>query len=336
MHSKLKFIATRNNILGFDELDRILRFNKGLKPLVVYRIHNSYILFALAIVFLLGIAACSQDAVDESTSKLQVVVTTSILADVVAEIGADLIDLSVLLPAGADAHTFQPSPQDVAAVSGGDIVFINGLGLESFLESLLGNVGANNAVISVSESLNAITFEGGEPDPHVWLDPNNVILWVDVIAATLGERDPANASQYRANAAAYQAELRDLDAWIKTQVTKLPIERRLLVSDHQVFGYFAARYGFEIVGAIIPGISTLAEPSARQMAAIQDAILESAAPVIFVSDVGNAALAQRLAEDTGVQTVLVYIGALSPPDGPAATYIQLMRFNVEALVMALR
>ncbi len=336
MHSKLKFIATRNNILGFDELDRILRFNKGLKPLVVYRIHNSYILFALAIVFLLGIAACSQDEVDENTSKLKVVATTSILADVVAEIGADLIDLSVLLPAGADAHTFQPSPQDVAAVSGGDIVFINGLGLESFLESLLGNVGANNAVISVSESLNAITFEGGEPDPHVWLDPNNVILWVDVIAATLGERDPANASQYRANAAAYQAELRDLDAWIKTQVTKLPIERRLLVSDHQVFGYFAARYGFEIVGAIIPGISTLAEPSARQMAAIQDAILESAAPVIFVSDVGNAALAQRLAEDTGVQTVLVFIGALSGEGGPAASYLEMMRFNVEAMVMALR
>ncbi len=336
MHDKLNFIATRNNILGFDELDRILRFNKGLRPLVVYRIHNSCILFALAFFFILGIAACSQDAVDQNTSKLRVVATTSILADVVAEIGADLIDLSVLLPAGADAHTFQPSPQDVAAVSGGDIVFTNGLGLESFLESLLGNVGANTAVISVSESLNAITFEGGEPDPHVWLDPNNIILWVDVITIALSERDPANASQYRANAAAYQGELRDLDVWIKTQVAELPIERRLLVSDHQVFGYFAARYGFEIVGAIIPGISTLAEPSARQMAAIQDAIVESGAPVIFVSDVGNAALAQRLAEDTGVQTVLVYIGALSPPDGPAASYIQMMRFNVEALVMALR
>ncbi|MCH7663057.1 MAG: zinc ABC transporter substrate-binding protein [Chloroflexi bacterium] len=279
---------------------------------------------------------CGSNPNEIDTGKLKVVATTSILADVVAEIGADLVDLNVLLPPGADAHTFQPTPGGIALVASADAIFINGLGLEAFLQNLLDNAGGGALVLSVSTGIEPLALAADELDPHVWLDPANVMLWADVIAAALSELDPENADGYRANADAYQAELRALDAWIQAQVAEIPVERRLLVSDHHAFGYFAARYGFEIVGAIIPGISTLAEPSARQMAALQDAIRESGAPAIFVSDVGNAVLAQRLADDTGVQTVLAYIGALSGKDGPAATYIQLMRFNVEAIVRALR
>lgn len=276
------------------------------------------------------------------------VATTTLVGDIVRNIGGEKIDLSVLLPVGADPHNFEPAPRDVALVSDADLIFTNGAGLESFMSRLLKNAGGQATVISLSDGLELIpsaeeeshageteiSHEGG--DPHVWMDPNNVQHWVNRIEQVLSEADPAKAATYKANAQAYRQALTDLDGWISQQVAQVPQANRKIVSDHVVFGYFAKRYGFEQVGAVIPSISTLAAPSAQELADLQDVIQKLGIRAIFVDSAVNPALSQRIASDTGMQLVPIYSGSLSAADGPAATYLDFMRLNVSAIVQALK
>lgn len=288
-----------------------------------------------------------------AASGLKVVATTTIVGDVLQNIGGQAIELDVLLPSGSDPHSFQPTPQDAAKLADADVIFINGAGLEVFLEKLLENSGSQARVVDLSAGLELLEGHGHEDDaehaeeepaeegnhendPHVWTDPNNVIVWVQNAQRALSELDPANAAAYQANAAAYQGQLVELDNWIKEQVKELPAERRKLVLDHQILGYFAQRYGFEQVGAVIPGFSTLAEPSAQELAALEDAIRGLDVPAIFVSFDVSPALAQRVAEDTGVRLVFIYSGSLSQPNGPANSYITFTQYNVNAIVEALK
>jgi len=268
-----------------------------------------------------------------------VVATTTIVGDVVAQVAGDAIALSVLLPLGADPHAFEPTPQDVARVARADLVFVNGGGLEAQLEPLLR--GAAKRVVSVSETVVFRPFAGdvghaaGGVDPHVWFDPTNVARWTETIERILIEIDPSGAEGYAARAAAYRQALAALDAWVVQEVAVIPPERRRIVADHAAFGYFAARYGFDEVGAIFPGGSPLAEPSARDLAALEDAIRSLGVPAVFVSTTVNPTLAERVAEDTGTRLVFLYVGSLSAPDGPAAGYLDLLRYDVLAIVSAL-
>ena len=282
--------------------------------------------------------------------KVKAVATTSIVADVVRQVGGDLIDLKVLLPLGTDPHAFDPTPQDVAAVADAHVVFVNGAGLEVFLEPLLESAGEGVTVVPVSYGVELLQFEGaqkqeqddehehgrGQIDPHTWFDPHNVSVWTRNIEHTLGALDPANVETYEANAEAYEAELRLLDAWIREQLAQVPEANRKLVTDHTAFGYFAHRYGLEQIGAVFPGYSTLAEPSARELAALEDAIRESGIKAVFVGLTVNPSLAQRVADDTGTQLILLYTGSLSEPGGPADDYVSFMQHDVSAIVEALR
>ena len=173
-------------------------------------------------------------------------------------------------------------------------------------------------------------------DPHMWLDPNRVVAYVENIRDGLITADPEGADAYKSNAEAYIAQLDDLDAWIVQQVNTVPVEKRLLVTNHEAFGYFAERYGFTIIGTVIPGMSTDAAPSAQQMAALTDQIRSTGAPAIFLGEVENPALAQQIADETGVKVVAdLYLESLT--DGaPAATYIDMMRHNVSRIVDALK
>lgn len=173
-------------------------------------------------------------------------------------------------------------------------------------------------------------------DPHTWFDPNLVMIWVENIAKTLSEKDPQHAAIYQKNATDYTAQLRELDQWIRQQVATIPPENRKLVTDHRAFAYFANQYGFIQVGAVLPGFSTLAEPSAQELAALEDAIRQQGVKAIFVGKTINPNLAQRVADDTGVKLVHFYTGSLSEKDGPANTYLNFMRYNVNAIVEALR
>ncbi|MDT8898028.1 metal ABC transporter substrate-binding protein [Thermanaerothrix sp. 4228-RoL] len=282
--------------------------------------------------------------------KVRVLATTTLVGDVVKQVGGEWVDLHVLLPVGADPHSFEPTPQDAAKLAQADLIFANGLDLEAFLEPLIESAGAAERVVYVSEGIEPLSLAAevhdhaeesaghshGEFDPHVWMDPNNVMVWVDNIEKALSARDPAHAAGYAENARAYRQALKDLDAWIREQVAQVPVEKRKIVTDHLVFGYFAQRYGFEQVGAVVPGFSTLSAPSAQELAGLEAQIRALGVKTIFVGSTVNPAVAQRLAEDVGAKIVTVYTGSLSPADGPAATYLDFMRYNVLALVNNLK
>ena len=175
----------------------------------------------------------------------------------------------------------------------------------------------------------------GGLDPHVWMDPTLVAAWTDEIAEALSGLDAGSADAYAERAAALADELHELDEWVRGRVADLPEDRRILITDHDVFGYFAARYGFTVLDNVIPGFSTVAEPSARHLAALRDSIDEHQAPAIFVGTTVDARVARSVADDMGIDVVSVYTGSLSGADGPAATYPDFIRTNVNRIVSAL-
>ena len=189
------------------------------------------------------------------------------------------------------------------------LVVMNGAGLEEFMLPLLENAGSQAVLVDASQGIALIPptdneeHQGG--DPHVWMDPNNVMIWVKNIEAALSKEDPSNATTFRANAQAYLKTLEELDAWVREQVEKVPPENRKLVSDHQDLGYFAARYGFQQVGAIIPGFSTASEPSAQELAQLEDDIRSLGVKAIFIGKSFNPSLAQRVSNDTHTRIVFL-------------------------------
>ena len=286
------------------------------------------------------------------TGKLKVVATTTIVGDVVSEIGGDLIDLTVLLPVGTDPHGFDPTPQDVAKLADADVIFANGLGLEEFLDSMIESAGVENKVVYVSDGIDLLRSEEhhdedegeehhdehnhGGIDPHTWFSPLNVMVWIHNIAYALSDVDPDSAQAYAHNEEVYEAELVELDTWIREQVAQIPEDNRNLVTDHSLFTYFADEYSFTQVGALVPGYSTVAEPTAQELAQIEDAIEDLNVKAVFVGYTVNPVLGERVADDTGTELVFVYTGALSETDGAAATYLHYMRYNTTAFVNALR
>ena len=175
----------------------------------------------------------------------------------------------------------------------------------------------------------------GEFDPHVWMDPTLVTAWAEEIAEALAEVDPDHGADYAERADALVGELHALDAWVRERVAAIPRDRRILVTDHDVFGYFADRYGFTVLDTIIPGFSTVSEPSARHLANLREAIAEHGVPAIFVGLTVSSHVAQVIADDLGIEVVSVYTGSLSEPAGPAATYPDFIRTNVDRIVDAL-
>ena len=284
-------------------------------------------------------AACSQPYQEgENPDRLKVVATTSIVGDVVSNVGRDMIDLVILLPLGVDPHGYDPAPQDIVKVSEADVVFANGAGLEEFLEPMLESAGVVDKVVQVSGGISSTVMEdeSGGVDPHTWMSPKNVMKWVETIELTLSQLDPANAENYQSNAAAYRAELSNLDEWITEQIAAVAVENRNIVTDHANFGYFADEYGFLQAGTIITGYSTMSEPSAQSLAALEDAVRELGVKAIFVGNSVNPDMAERIAEDTGTRLVFVYTGSLSEPGGDAGSYINYMKFNTRAFVENLK
>lgn len=285
---------------------------------------------------------------------LRVVATTSLIADAARAVGGAEVDVSALIPAGTDPHAFEPSPRDMARILSSDLVLANGLGLETFLERILDAVGvahANKLVIvsdgreprrgcaghrHESEGEDKDGHHHHEADPHVWFDPSWVQLWAENIAEAFAARDPANADAYRARAATFRAELDALDTELRSAIETIPAERRLLVTDHDEFGYLADRYGIRVIGAILPNVTTVAELSARELAVLQRTMRESGARVIVVGHSANPAQAERLARDVGALIMRLQTHTLGPAGSPTAHYIGFMRHTIERLVEAWR
>jgi ABC-type Zn uptake system ZnuABC Zn-binding protein ZnuA len=304
-------------------------------------------ILVLGLAFLL-LAGCGQPEgpAPESDRKLQVMATTTLVADVVKNIGGDRIEVETLLPVGTDPHSFTPTPRDLARLAEAEVIFVSGAGLEEFLLPLIESANPQARLVDVSAGIELMAPPAGdaehadeagqtEGDPHVWTDPKLVMVWAHNIARALGELDPTATAAYLANAEGYRQQLQDLDTWIRRQVAAVPPENRRLVTDHQVLGYFAREYGFEQVGAILPGFSTVTEPTAQELAALQAAIQAYGVKAILVGKTINPSLAQQLSQDTGIRLVSIYTGSLSEADGPAGNFLDYMRYNVAAIVDAL-
>ncbi|MBE0672692.1 MAG: zinc ABC transporter substrate-binding protein [Anaerolineales bacterium] len=308
-------------------------------------INTIIVTLTLAALFLTGCGSAPQN----SDSAVRVLASTSILADIAQHVAGDRLPVDSLLPIGADPHAYQAAPSDVTKIAESDLLILNGVEYEHFIEPLLENAGGERIIIEATAGLephpaggHADEAESGTGheheagDPHMWLDPNLVIKYVENIRDGLIQVDADGAEIYRANADAYIIRLKDLDAWIIEEVNMIPAERRLLVTNHEAMGYFAERYGFKVVDTILPSFSSEASASAKEIVAAVEAIKSSGAPAIFLGEVENSDLANQIASETGVKVVdTLYLESLTDGD-PAPTYIDMMKHNVTQIVNALK
>lgn len=328
---------------------------------------HSFIRYTLALIFALlasvacgaGPAAGNADlslptvtAMTADGRPLRVVATTSLIGDVVGRVGGDAIDLTVLMQPGQDPHSYQPGAADLTAAADADLIFINGWNLEEGLINDLTAIGRRAAIIPISAGIEPLFVghayagpdedghEGdGHADPHVWLDVANVIHWTENARRVLAAADPANAATFDANAAAYRAELEQLDAELRDTLRAFPDEARRLVANHDSLAYFAAAYDFQITGAIIPSVSTLAEPSAGALAELVERMTAEGVCALVLETTTSDQLARTLQQEltncAEVRLIALYTGALGPAGSGADTYPGMMRANVAALVEGL-
>jgi ABC-type Zn uptake system ZnuABC Zn-binding protein ZnuA len=283
-------------------------------------------------VFIAALTSCL------GSPRPDVLATTTILADIARNVAGDQLVTQSLLPFGTDPHSYQPVPQDTRKINQSKVLVLNGAGYERSLDSLLANAGDKQEFIEASAGLRLRTDPRNdqEVDPHLWLDPNNVIVYVDNIREGLTQFDPDGRDVYQANARAYITQLQELDAWINGQVAQIPPQRRVLVTNHDSIGYFAERYGFKVVGSVINSFSSDSSPSAQEMADLVDRIKLFEAPAIFLDTPDNPTLAQQIASETGVKVVTdLHLESLTE-GAPAGTYIDMMRYNVTKIVEALK
>jgi zinc/manganese transport system substrate-binding protein len=269
----------------------------------------------------------------ETRARLPVVASFSILGDFVKSVGGERVDLTTIVGPNGDAHVYQPTPRDGQKLAGARVVFVNGLGFEGWMERLVAASKTKAAVVVASRSVQPRSDEEGV-DPHAWQDVENAKIYVANIRDALEAADPDGAAIYASNAAAYLEKLSALDAEILATIAAIPTERRRIVSTHDAFGYFSARYGLEFIAP--QGVSTESEASARDVARIIDAAKQHKVAAVFLENVVDPRLTKRIAAETGAKMGgTLYSDALSDAKGPAATYIDMMRHNVKELTEAL-
>jgi ABC-type Zn uptake system ZnuABC Zn-binding protein ZnuA len=288
----------------------------------------------LAGLLVLLLAACSSGPATQTGTRLLAAETW--LADIAQNVAGDRLHVDSLLPPGVDPHEFQPAPQDAIKIAQSQVLIVNGLGYETWLASTLQPERSQQAVLVATDGFPSA--RGGEPDdPHLWMNPLNVVKYTENIRDGLSKADPDGRSVYAANADAYIAKLKELDASIKSQVMQIPPERRLLVTNHDALGWFAQAYGFDVVGAIIPSVTTEASPSAQQLAGLIDTVKKTHAPAVFLDVSENRNLAEQISSATGAKVVTdLYVETLSAPDGPAPTYLAMLQHDAATIVSALK
>jgi ABC-type Zn uptake system ZnuABC Zn-binding protein ZnuA len=291
-------------------------------------------------VLLIFLLTTCQSAARQTSSLPRVLAAESFLADIAQNVAGDRLTVERLVPLGVDPHEYQPTPKDTAKIAQSQVLIVNGIGYEWWLQKTLDTIGGERLVVVTSAGLTASPATADQPpdgDPHMWLDPARVVRYVENIRDGLSQADPAGKDVYTNYARTYLTRLWDLDHWIKTEVARIPPERRLLVTNHESLGYFAQEYGFTIVGAVIPSVTSDASPSAHQMANLIQTIKSSGASTIFLDVGANPDLAQQIATETGARVVTdLYLETLSGPNGPAPTYLDMIKYDVTQIVNALK
>ncbi len=268
-----------------------------------------------------------------AAEPLTVVASFSILGDLVAEVGREHVEVRTLVGPNGDAHVYEPTPADARDAVAAGLVVVNGLGFEGWLDRLVEASGYGGPVVVASDGVTPISFSG-DIDPHAWQSIGNAEIYVKNIAAALCEADPEDCAGYQANAAAYTAELKEVDASIRSGFDAVPAERRKVITTHDAFGYFAREYGISFLAPL--GVSTESEASAGDVAALINQIRQEGVTAIFFENVSDPRLMEQIARETGVRPGgELYSDALSEPDGPAATYADMMRHNANLLQSAM-
>ncbi len=288
-----------------------------------------------------------------AADPIPVVATFSVIADMVRVVGGDRIALRTLVPADNDAHVFQPSPGDAQALAAARLVVTNGLGMEGWMDRLIKASGYKGEVVVATKGIKTLTMEDDDhghghghshgaadkgkkvTDPHAWQNALNGQVYARNIAEGLARIDPAGAATYRANAEAYAAELQTLDGWIKAEIATVPAAQRKVITSHDAFGYLGAAYGITILSP--QGISTDAEPSAKEVARLIRQIRKEKVRAVFIENMTDPRLIQQIARETGaVVGGTLYSDALSGPGGPADTYVKMFRHNLPLLVAGMK
>jgi ABC-type Zn uptake system ZnuABC Zn-binding protein ZnuA len=304
---------------------------------------------SLLVSVLLMLGGCASPGSSGSGATIRAVATTTILGDFVAYVGGDRLEVHAIVPPGGEVHTFDPSPSDLEQITSADVIFANGLGLDEWVTNLVTDAGAEAPTIHLAEELDGVEYlvpEGDdagdvhedehgheEGNPHLWMNAGYAAKYVERIRDELTQLDPEGGETYAANAESYLSELAMLDAEIRTAFEDIAAEDRRLVSYHDAFAYFADAYGLEIVGTVTaaPG----QDPSAGQVARLIDEIRELGVRAILAEAQFPADLAQRIAEETGIEVVSdLHSDSVGPP--PNDTYLALMRADTERIAEALR
>ena len=290
---------------------------------------------AMALALVAVLSACAPAG---GGDRPLIVVSTNILGDVVGELVGDQAEVLTLMKPNADPHSFEISAQEAARVRSADLVVSNGLGLEEGLQQYLDAAAADGvATFIAGDTIDVLAYAEGDaegtPDSHFWTDPARMIDVVDALEPALADIDGMDAADLAARTEAYRAELVQLDAEMTEAFAAIPDERRALVTNHHVFGYLADRFDFSVIGAVIPGGTTLAAPSASDLADLVDAVEQTGVPAIFAESSSPDRLVQALASeaDVHVDVVELFTESLTEPDGGAPDYLTMMRVNTQRI-----
>ncbi len=286
-------------------------------------------LMALLVVF----GAAPLHAQDRLQDRLNVVASFSILADFVRNVGGDRVNVTALVGANGDVHVYTPAPTDAKKIADARLVVVNGLGLEGWLPRLLQSSGSKATIVTATEDVTPLKL-GSQDDPHAWQSVENAKTYVENIRDALVEADAADADYFRQNAQSYLADLDALDREVRSAVDEIPPERRKVISTHDAFAYFAKAYGVQFIAPL--GVSTEAEPSARDIAAIIAEVRRDKIPAVFLENISDSRLVRRISEETGAKIGgTLYSDSLTDEKGPVPTYIAMVRHNIKALTSAL-
>jgi zinc/manganese transport system substrate-binding protein len=288
----------------------------------------------------LGLILAALLAVPQGASaddKMKVAASFSILGDMVKQVGDDRVDVVTFVGPNGDAHVYEPTPADAKALSESKILFINGLGLEGWMTRLENSSGFKGKVVTASTGVNPrkmVEDEKTITDPHAWQSLANGKIYAANIRDALIAADPAGKATYEANAKKFIDGMTAMEANVKAAVAKMPPERRKIITTHDAFGYFGSAYGMEFIAP--EGVSTESEASAQDVAKIITQIKKEHIPAVFLENVTDSRLLDQIASETGAKIGgTLYSDALSAPDGPAGTYLDMFRNNIDTLSTAL-
>ena len=305
---------------------------------------------------LVGAACGNDDDGETATPAVTIVVTTNVLGDVVSAVLGDLASVEVIMPVGADPHDFEASVRQAAAMEDADLLVVNGASFEEGMAGVIENVEASGTPVFAFADVVALLDsdddhadddhaddddhgddDHGDVDPHLWTDPARMAIGVEGLAAALTELDEIDAAALAEQADAYVSELTALDAEIEDMLAAIPDAQRVLITNHDSFAYFADRYDFDIVGTVIPSMTTAADASIRQLEELAALIVERDIPAVFAETTQSTELAESLTAEVGreVAVVQIYTGSVGEPGSGAETYIGMMRTNAELISSAL-